>query len=178
MICLLISPTFFSLDILQRTTTLLKTTHFVRICTWLTTTLTHQLIPQSHLLGWETFSDVLNVIIECTFNFIYSLYLYYLLHHSIFFCLVIFHQLEHTSEDYEEIPNITYHPDLCSINTITEAPDDPSDPPVDATQSLEYSSNSYCSEVEAASGSEIQEMDEWFLCQSTVLNPDSWLLSL
>ncbi|GAA6072818.1 uncharacterized [Tachysurus ichikawai] len=80
-------------------------------------------------------------------------------------------QLEHTSEDYEEIGDITCHLDPCSVNIITETPADPSDPPADPsdppadpsdpaaypTQSLEYTLISHCSKFETASRSATQE---------------------
>ncbi|XP_060755245.1 uncharacterized protein LOC132866472 [Neoarius graeffei] len=77
-------------------------------------------------------------------------------------------ELEHTAEDFNEIKDTEYHTELCSENTITETPTDPSDPsepPTDPTQSHEYKEvnflpHSHCSELESASSSPVQEMND------------------
>ncbi|XP_053472054.1 uncharacterized protein LOC128602326 isoform X2 [Ictalurus furcatus] len=72
--------------------------------------------------------------------------------------------LEHSPEDFEEIKDMKYHPEQCNdVNTNTEAPADPSDPPADPTQCHEYGTvnswpNSLCSDPEIASSSVIEEI--------------------
>ncbi|KAF4075486.1 hypothetical protein AMELA_G00234990 [Ameiurus melas] len=74
--------------------------------------------------------------------------------------------LEHSAEDFGEIKDMKYVPEQCNdVNTNTEAPEDPSDPPADPTQCHEYGTVtsrpiSLCSDPETASSSVIEEICE------------------
>lgn len=139
----------------------------MQLYTLFTTMWTTPLIPQIHLLELAKFSDKILTVIKMHISFTYCLYLYYfpLIPLNILFFFITTCQLEHTAEDFDEIKDTEYHPELCSVNIITEAPTDPSDPPASPTQSHEdttvnFLPQAHLSELESASSSPVQEINE------------------
>lgn len=63
-----------------------------------------------------------------------------------------FFQLEPTAEDFNAIKDTEYHPELCSVNTMTETPAGPLDP-----TTADFLFNVYCSEPKTAPDSAEQD---------------------